>query len=60
MLLKHNHNQILSLLSKSGCGADVVSKGELQKSIKNGIMPDKIVFSGVGKTTDEIKYALKK
>ena len=56
----NNHNQILSLLSKSGCGADVVSKGELQKSIKNGIMPDKIVFSGVGKTTDEIKYALKK
>ena len=56
----NNHNQILSLLSKSGCGADVVSKGELQKSIKNGIMPDKIVFSGVGKTTDEIKYALRK
>ncbi len=56
----NNHNQILSLLSKSGCGADVVSKGELQKSIKNGILPDKIVFSGVGKTTDEIKYALKK
>ena len=40
----NNHNQILSLLSKNGCGADVVSKGELQKSIKNGIMPDKIVF----------------
>ena len=51
----NNHNQILSLLSKSGCGADVVSKGELQKSINNGIMPDKIVFSGVGKTFEEIK-----
>ena len=56
----NNHNQILSLLSKSGCGSDVVSKGELKKSIDNGVTPDKIVFSGVGKTKDEIKYALKK
>ena len=56
----NNHNQILSLLSKSGCGADVVSKGELKKSIDNGVTPDKIVFSGVGKTKDEIKYALNK
>ena len=56
----NNHKQILGLLSKSGCGADVVSKGELKKSIENGIIPHKIVFSGVGKTADEIKYALKK
>merc|ERR1711991_864735 len=56
----NNHNQILSLLSKSGCGADVVSKGELKKSIDNGISANKIVFSGVGKTKDEIKYALNK
>ena len=56
----NNHNKILSLLSRSGCGADVVSKGELKKSIVNGIPPNKIVFSGVGKTREEIKYALKK
>ena len=55
----NNHNKILSLLSRSGCGADVVSKGELKKSIVNGIPPNKIVFSGVGKTREEIKYALK-
>ena len=43
-----------------GSGADVVSGGELLKAIKSGIKPNKIVFSGVGKTEDEIKLAIKK
>ena len=59
--LKANFNsQIVSRLAKLGCGADVVSIGELKIALKNGIEPKKIVFSGVGKTAEEIKFALKK
>ena len=54
--VKANSNiQILKVLKKMGSGADVVSGGELLKAIKSGIKPNKIVFSGVGKTEDEIK-----
>ena len=48
------------MLGKSGSGADVVSKGELKLALDAGIDPSKIVFSGVGKTKEEIIYALKK
>ena len=41
-------------------GADVVSKGELMLALKAGISPKKIVFSGVGKTSNEINYAIDK
>ena len=41
-------------------GADVVSKGELMMALKAGIKPKKIVFSGVGKTFDELKFAVDK
>ena len=41
-------------------GADVVSKGELIQAIKAGINPKKIVFSGVGKTYSELKYAVER
>ncbi len=59
--VKANSNiQILKLLKKMGSGADVVSGGELLKAIKSGIKPNKIVFSGVGKTEDEIKLAIRK
>ena len=59
--VKANSNiQILKVLKKMGSGADVVSSGELLKAIKSGIKPNKIVFSGVGKTEDEIKLAIKK
>ena len=51
---------ILKVLKKLGCGADVVSGGELLKVIKAGINPKKIVFSGVGKSEDEIKIAINK
>jgi len=58
---KANTNlSILKMLGKLGAGADVVSGGELLKAIKAGINPNKIVFSGVGKTEDELKLAVKK
>ena len=59
--VKANSNvQILKVLQKLGSGADVVSGGELLKAIKSGIKPNKIVFSGVGKTEEEIRLAIKK
>ena len=58
---KSNSNlNILRVLGKLGAGADVVSGGELLKAIKAGIRPDKIVFSGVGKTEEELKIAINK
>lgn len=51
---------ILKILGRLGSGADVVSGGELLKVIKAGIKPNKIVFSGVGKTEDELILAIKK
>ena len=51
--VKSNSNlKILSLINKFGLGADVVSKGELLRVLKAKIKPEKIVFSGVGKTID--------
>jgi diaminopimelate decarboxylase len=51
---------ILKEIKKYNLGADVVSIGELMKALKVGINPKKIVFSGVGKTSNEIEYALNK
>ena len=57
--VKGNSNQaILRLLAKRGAGADVVSYGEMLRAIKAGIPPNKIVFSGVGKTELEISKAI--
>ncbi|MBH9974825.1 MULTISPECIES: diaminopimelate decarboxylase [Bartonella] len=57
--LKANSNQaVLSLLAKQGAGADVVSGGEMRRALKAGIPADKIVYSGVGKTVEEIDFAL--
>jgi diaminopimelate decarboxylase len=59
--VKSNSNlQILKEINKMGMGADVVSKGELMIALKAGINPKKIVFSGVGKTFDELKFAIDK
>ena len=58
---KSNSNvAILKILAKLGAGADVVSGGELLKALKAGIKANKIVFSGVGKTEDELKIAINK
>ena len=57
--MKANSNQaVLTTLAKLGAGADVVSGGELQRALRAGIAPEKIMFSGVGKTADEIDQAL--
>ena len=59
--VKANSNlQILKILKNMGSGADVVSGGELLKALKSGIKPNKIVFSGVGKTEEELRLAIKK
>jgi len=59
--VKSNANlTLLRELKKLGSGADVVSVGELLKAIKVGINRNKIVFSGIGKTEEEIKMAIKK
>lgn len=59
--LKANSNlQILKIFSKNNYGADIVSGGEFYRAIKSNFSPQKIVFSGVGKSEDEIIYALKK
>ena len=51
---------ILKILGRLGSGVDVVSGGELLKAIKAGIKPNKIVFSGVGKTEQELEIAINK
>jgi diaminopimelate decarboxylase len=57
--VKANGNvAVLKTLGREGAGADVVSGGELQKAIAAGIPPDRIVFSGVGKTAEEMRLAL--
>ncbi len=56
----NSNNQILRFLGKLGSGADVVSAGELLKALKAGIKPNKIVFSGVGKSPEELTLAIKK
>ena len=56
----NTNSTILKTLGKLGSGADVVSGGELLKALKAGIKPNKIVFSGVGKTEEELKIAINK
>jgi diaminopimelate decarboxylase len=59
--IKSNTNtNLIREIKKFGLGADVVSMGELMMAIKAGINPKKIVFSGVGKTFEEINYAINK
>ena len=59
--VKANSNKILlNQIKRLGLGADVVSIGELMQAIKSGINPNKIVFSGVGKTSREISFAVEK
>ncbi len=57
--LKANPNlAVLKVLSRAGMGADVVSGGELDRALAAGMTADRIVFSGVGKTDDEMRHAL--
>jgi diaminopimelate decarboxylase len=57
--MKANSNQaVIKTLAELGAGADVVSGGELKRARAAGIPPDKILFSGVGKTEAELRAAL--
>ncbi|MCU0578419.1 MAG: diaminopimelate decarboxylase [Desulfobacterota bacterium] len=59
--LKANPNlAVLRIFARMGAGADIVSGGELYRALKAGIAPERIVYSGVGKKTEEIEFALKK
>jgi diaminopimelate decarboxylase len=57
--VKANPNTaVIATLAKAGLGADVVSGGEYRRAIAAGVASDKIVFSGVGKTEEEMRLAL--
>ena len=57
--VKANSNQaVIATLAKLGAGADVVSEGELKRARAAGIPPNKIMFSGVGKTARELALAV--
>ena len=57
--LKANSNQaVIATLARLGAGADVVSEGELRRALAAGVPPERIVFSGVGKTAAELAFAL--
>src|SRR5208283_5731353 len=57
--MKANSNQaVIATLARLGAGADVVSEGELLRARAAAIAPNKIMFSGVGKTADELKLAV--
>ena len=54
----NDHLAVLRVLGAEGAGADVVSGGELRRAVQAGIAPEAIVFSGVGKSEDELRLAL--
>lgn len=57
--MKANSNQaVIATLARCGAGADIVSEGELRRALAAGIPASRIVFSGVGKTANEIAFAL--
>jgi diaminopimelate decarboxylase len=57
--MKANSNQaVLTLMVREGCGADVVSGGELERALAAGIKPEMVVFSGVAKTVAEMRRGL--
>jgi diaminopimelate decarboxylase len=58
--VKANSNlAVLRILQELGAGADIVSSGEMARALAAGFSPDRIVFSGVGKTADELHAALR-
>jgi diaminopimelate decarboxylase len=57
--VKANSNQaVLTTLARLGAGMDVVSEGELRRALAAGTLASKIIFAGVGKTREEMAYAL--
>jgi diaminopimelate decarboxylase len=55
----NSNGNILKILAGLGAGADTTSGGEIYRCLKAGFNPSKIVYAGVGKTSEEIEYALK-
>lgn len=55
----NSNNAILKELAQAGAGADITSGGELYRALRAGFDPGKIVYAGIGKTRQEIDYALK-
>ena len=51
---------VLKLFADWGCGLDIVSGGELYRGLNAGFLPNRIVYSGVGKSAAEIDFALEK
>ena len=57
--VKANPNlAVLELLARAGAGADIVSGGELYRALRAGVPADRIVFAGVGKSRDELRYGI--
>ena len=57
--VKANSNlSVLATLARLGAGADTVSQGEIRRALAAGVPPERIVFSGVGKTSEELAFAL--
>lgn len=57
--VKANANvAVLATLARKGAGADTVSRGEIERALKAGVPAEKIIFSGVGKTEDELAFAV--
>lgn len=58
--VKSNSNlSVLKIIKRMGCGVEVVSGGELFRAFQAGFSPSKIIFTGTGKTEEEIEYAIK-
>ena len=58
--VKANSNlSVLSTLARLGAGADTVSEGEIRRALAAGVPPERIVFSGVGKTSQELIFAIR-
>jgi len=58
--VKANANiSVIATLARKGAGADTVSQGEIERALMAGVPPEKIIFSGVGKTADELAFAVK-
>ena len=59
--VKANSNvAVIRTLARLGAGADVVSEGELRRALAAGLPPAKIIFSGIGKTEDELSFAVER
>ncbi|MEZ5995379.1 MAG: diaminopimelate decarboxylase [Hyphomonadaceae bacterium] len=57
--VKANANiAVLATLARRGAGADTVSQGEIERALRAGVAPEKIIFSGVGKTESELAFAV--